>query len=358
MNEANSGNKKYDWIKVFAGISPNEAIKVLNLLKSASGLGMEFEYPWDSDKKKLKFAIKGLQLARYLVTVLGSNIKTVTWMGDDVEYSTLFQGGSKGYITEDTNESEGDYDSANSAVTIIEKLGPLAADAPYVIEFKKEPKQNDWANFMISCQGIGDDITISDLYGLATAAAGTSLDNSDANDYTSTVAMVPSSDDRTFTPSDISSPAYFGAFAAENTLAIHPGDNTVIITSNADGSDLVSNVATTALKAGYYLAHVSITTSGTGTPNFGMYWTNSSEAVTAHKWLQANITSIKNADPYIRNYDAVCIFHTSTDISSLAEIFRVTATASGANISTVVPSTVMISAITGPQYEALAQQYP
>lgn len=161
---------------------------------------MEFEYPWQGDKKKLKFIIKGLQLARYLVTVLGSNIKTVTWMGDNINYQTLFQGGSQAYLSEDANELDGTYDVANSAVTIIDKLGPLDADAPYVIEFKKEPKTSDWANFMISCQGIGDDVSITDVEGNATTVSGTTADQTDSNQYNSTSVMEPNLDDSMFTP--------------------------------------------------------------------------------------------------------------------------------------------------------------
>lgn len=355
MNEANSGNKKYDWIKVFAGISPDEAIKVLNLLKSASDLGMEFEYPWDNDKKKLKFAIKGLQLARYLVTVLGSNIKTVTWMGDNVEYNTLFQGGSKGYITEDTNELDGDYDSANSAITVIEKLGPLSADAPYVIEFKKEPKSNDWANFMISCQGIGDDITISDLYGSATAVGGTTIDNTDSNDYASTQAMAPSSDDRSFAPTTLGAPAYFAAYATGSTVSFHPGANTVLITPGIYNSNFISNVSTTTLEAGYYLAHANITTTSDSAITFEVLWSQSVSAVSEHKVLQTMETTVKDSSPRIRNYDVVCIFHTTAGLSSLSELFRIRGSAPN-GVTTAVPSTVMISPITSAQYDALVSE--
>lgn len=121
-------------------------------------------------------------------------------MGDNIEYNTVFQGGSRGYLDEDTDEAHGTYDSMNSAVNIIEKLGPLAADAPYVIEFKKEPQPADWANFMISCQGIGDDISISDLYGTADAIPGTFTDQSDTNLYTNTTSMTPAYNTGHYTP--------------------------------------------------------------------------------------------------------------------------------------------------------------
>lgn len=201
-------------MKVIAGVGPDEIIKVLNFLKSSQELGMIFDYPFLNDKKKLKFTMTGLKLAKYLVTVLGSNIKTVTWMGDDVNFTNEFQGGSYYYLEEDVNELDGDYDSMNSAVNIIEKLGPLDAEAPYVIEFKKAPEQKDWANFMISLQGIGDEISISDLYGRGSGENGTAVNEFGSNKYTNTTAMEPAYDTDTFTPITPGTPINWGYYSS------------------------------------------------------------------------------------------------------------------------------------------------
>lgn len=103
-------------------------------------------------------------------------------------------------MEEDTNETEGDYDSLNSAVSVIDKVGPLDNNAPYIVEFRKAPKPEEWANFMISCQGLGNSIQISDLYTTPVGIDGTTIDDYYNNDYSTTTEMTPNYNGSTFTP--------------------------------------------------------------------------------------------------------------------------------------------------------------
>lgn len=318
------------------------------MLKSASDLGLQFEYPYLNDRKKLKFAITGLKLARYLVTVLGSNIKTVTWMGDNVNYNTVFQGGSRGYLSEDINEAAGDYDSMNSAVTIIEKLGPLDANAPYVIEFRKEPANKDWANFMISCQGIGDDVSISDLEGYANVVPGTVADQSDNNLYTNTTSMTPAYDDRTFTPivpaSNMPPPAAItSGFTSDYALA-NANSRVAISEMNEYTSYAKYQFKCDRLPIGYYLITAFCDgLSSTNTTIATQINDADSDAFGGYKTLALKTSDFDENGHHYRTFVALA-FHVTEVRSGLAELFRLEYTASS-NVgllgacATVVPIT-------------------
>lgn len=313
---------------------------------------MQFEYPWQNDKKKMKFVIKGLQLARYLVTVLGSNIKTVTWMGDNINYNTVFQGGSRAYLSEDVNETEGTYDVMNSAVTIIDKLGPLNEDAPYVVEFKKEPQNTDWANFMISCQGIGDDVQMSSLEGYATVVPGTAADQSDANLYTSTTSMEPELDDDTFIPSltELPGPVTVYSNGASSTVS-RVGTNTAYF-YRGSGNTASASLYTNNLKAGYYLVTITAIGSSTMTMSYSLTWTGSVIGVNDRKSLHSTYIDIDNSSSNFQKLNTTQLaIHVTSDISSESRIAAYEYT-SGAN-SRCDYASATLSAITQSQYEAL-----
>lgn len=289
---------------------------------------MQFEYPWNNDRKKLKFIIKGLQLARYLVTVLGSNIKTVTWMGDNINYTTRFQGGSRAYLSEDENELDGDYDVANSAVTIIDKLGPLDADAPYVIEFKKEPQNNDWANFMISCQGIGDDVQITDLDTNPIATPGTVIDSSDANLYTSTSSMDPALNDNTFPPIVPATDVLPCTATAGLTpdYSIDNDDSEVRVTFH----DFYTTAAYTKfsaekLPAGYYLVTGHVMGGGDASSTVA---SNFSHGILTHKALNTASTPVQLGSKWAYCTNVTVAVKVTSDISTNTELFRIDYTSS------------------------------
>lgn len=320
------------------------------MLKSASDLGIQFEYPYLNDKKKLKFAITGLKLARYLVTVLGSNIKTVTWMGDNINYNTVFQGGSRGYLSEDVNESAGDYDSMNSAVTIIEKLGPLDANAPYVIEFRKEPAVKDWANFMISCQGIGDDVSITDLEGYASVVPGTVADQSDNNLYTNTTSMTPAYDTSTFPvpePTQLPDPVSVYNIGSNNTKA-KPGSNNIYF-YRSDGATARASLHTNNLEAGYYLLTISAVGSSSMTMTPGIVFVGGVAA--GHKTINATgLDIMETAGNYKKLYTAQIAIRVSNDIDTETFIASIDFTAG--TDSSCYYGCASLSGITQSQYES------
>lgn len=316
---------------------------------------MEFEYPWQGDKKKLKFIIKGLQLARYLVTVLGSNIKTVTWMGDNINYQTRFQGGSQAYLSEDANELDGTYDVANSAVTIIDKLGPLDADAPYVIEFKKEPKTSDWANFMISCQGIGDDVSISDVEGSATTVSGTTADQTDSNQYNSTTAMEPELDTSTFTPitpaSNAPPPAVdTTGFTSNYTLA--NTDSRVGIFELTEFSPYAKyQFKCDRLPVGYYLLTAFCEAISNRTVTIATQTTDADDdTFDGYKTLALKTDDLDENGHHYRTFIALA-FHVKEVRSSLAELFRLEYTS--ANNIGLIGSCATVVPITQTYYDGL-----
>lgn len=313
---------------------------------------MQFEYPWQNDKKKMKFIIKGLQLARYLVTVLGSNIKTVTWMGDNINYNTVFQGGSRAYLSEDINESEGSYDVMNSAVTIIDKLGPLNEDAPYVIEFKKEPQNTDWANFMISCQGIGDDVQITALEGDVSVEPGTVTDASDSNLYSSTTSMEPELDNDTFIPSLTELPGPVTVFSTGATsTACRVGTNTAYFYRGSGATGSVS-LYTNNLKAGYYLVSLTALATSTMTMSYSLTWTGSVIGSTSRKALHSDVIDVDDSNSNFKKLNTTQFaIHVTSDITSESKITAFEYT-SGANSQGIYGSATL-SAITQSQYEAL-----
>lgn len=319
MADTPTGN--YDWFKVIAGIGPNQVIKVLNTLRSTLQIGIDFLYPYQNDNKKLRFTIKGLKLAKYLVTVLGTNIKKVTWDGDQVELS--FQGGSRSYLEEDTNETEGDYDSLNSAVSVIDKIGPLDNNAPYIIEFRKEPKPEEWANFMISCQGIGSSVQISDLYTTPVGEDGTVIDDYYNNDYSTTTEMTPNYNGSTFTPVTPGSTTLLDW----GLHSILPGSGSAstlgctIGCGSASSSGQVDWQLTSA-PAGYYMVNIMVLIVTDATPTVTSTFSTASNLIDSKYAVAADERSITlSGGKYAKLHTATYCCHLTQAVTSGTTVF-------------------------------------
>lgn len=314
---------------------------------------MKFEYPWNNDKKKMKFIITGLKLARYLVTVLGSNIKTVTWMGDNVEYDVLFQGGSRGFLSEDINEPSNGYDVMNSAVNIIEKLGPLDAEAPYVVEFKKEPQASDWANFMISCQGIGDNISISDLESYATMVPGTVADQSDSNLYTTTTSMEPALDNDVYTPTVAATgnPSSYSTSQVTNHYETDAGIAVIASPMGGGTSQQRARFMTKKLAPGYYLCQLTATDTATSNISVGTVSPTVTGATT--KGIYTNSKHDNNSGTHVAYGSTAFGLHLTQAIDSETYIELYALEFTHSTVGSIVGTSAFVSAITQSQYEAI-----
>lgn len=342
---------------MIAGIGPNQVIKVLNTLRSTLQIGIDFLYPYQNDNKKLRFTIKGLKLAKYLVTVLGTNIKKVTWDGDQVELS--FQGGSRSYLEEDVNETEGDYDSLNSAVSVIDKVGPLDNNAPYIVEFKKAPKPEEWANFMISCQGLGGNIQISDLYTTPGGESGTSIDDYYNNQYSSTSEMTPNSNGSTFTPVT-PGPVSIMDWGLHGTLPSAGSATelgcTIKCTSFSETGQL--NWQITQAPAGYYMLNVGVLIVTDATPTVSSTYSTASPIITGKYAITANNKDITlSGGKYAKLHFATYCCHLSQAVTSATTVFS-TQTTGYNSAYDAFGQLINVRALSQSEYEALRPQTP
>lgn len=150
--------------------------------------------------------IKGNDFLNYFV---GKNIKRVTWDGDNVSNPThgeLFCSDFSNYLSDDKNETSGNFDVYNAGLSVIEKSGPLPdAYARYIIEFEREPKVGEDLNLFVTFQGLANFNGINEYLSSAVTGGDTSTLNL-YNDTTANGYFDPPLNTNTFTP--VSAGAY------------------------------------------------------------------------------------------------------------------------------------------------------
>lgn len=144
--------------------------------------------------------IKGNDFLNYFI---GKNIKRVTWDGDNISNPThgeLFCSDFSNYLSDDKNDTSGNYDVYNSGVSVIGKSGPLPdAYARYIIEFDREPKVGEDLNLFVTFQGLANFSSINEYL----SSAVTGGDITTINQYNDTTAdgyFDPPLNTNTFTP--------------------------------------------------------------------------------------------------------------------------------------------------------------
>lgn len=299
----------------------------------------------------MKFTIKGLKLAKYLVTVLGTNIKKVTWDGDQVELS--FQGGSRSYLEEDVNETEGNYDSMNSAVSVIDKVGPLDNNAPYIVEFKNAPKPEEWANFMISCQGLGNNIQISDLYTTPVGESGTTIDDYYNNQYSTTTEMVPNSNGSTFTPitPGTTSVLDWGLHCILPGAGSATDLGATIGCKSFSGSGQVDWQITDA-PAGYYMVSILVAIFTDTTPSVSSTSSTASQSVTGIYAITSNNQTVTLTNKHCKIHTATYCCRLPQAVTSATTVFS-TQTTGYTSAYDALGQFITVRALSQAQYEAL-----